>query len=107
VLVLSWFSSVTAGHTKWITVNTILLGAYCVGNSVGPQMWLVKYKRRNHVPWIVIACCYAGMFAMLLALRYYLAAENRQRDAEAVGETYDHVYIQRTTADGTAEKIIR
>ncbi|KAJ7305628.1 MFS general substrate transporter [Mycena albidolilacea] len=105
VLVLSWLSSVTAGHTKRITVNAILLGAYCVGNSVGPQMWLAKYKPRNHVPWIVIACCYAGMFAMLLALRYYLAAENRRRDAEAVDETYDHVYIQRTTADGATEKV--
>ncbi|KAJ7860099.1 MFS general substrate transporter [Mycena olivaceomarginata] len=105
VLVLSWLSSVTAGHTKRITVNAILLGAYCVGNSVGPQMWLAKYKPRNHVPWIVIACCYVGMFAMLLALRYYLAAENRRRDAEAMDETYDHVYIQRTTPDGATEKV--
>jgi hypothetical protein len=45
------------------------------------------------------------MFAMLLALRYYLAAENRRRDAEAMDETYDHVYIQRTTPDGATEKV--
>jgi len=105
VLLLSWLSTVTAGHTKRITVNSILLGAYCVGNAVGPQMWLAKYKPRNHVPWIVNACCYAGMIATLLGIRYYLVAENRRRDAEAVDETYDHVYIQRITEDGGTEKV--
>ncbi|KAJ6530075.1 major facilitator superfamily domain-containing protein [Mycena vulgaris] len=105
VLVLSWLSSVTAGHTKRITVNAILLGAYCVGNSVGPFMWKAKYKPRNHVPWIVIACCYASLIVLLLALRYYLAAENKRRDAEAVDDTYDNVYIRRTTDDGGTEKV--
>jgi len=105
VLVLSWLSSVTAGHTKRITVNAILLSAYCIGNAVGPFMWQARYKPRNHVPWIVIACCYASMMILLLAIRYYLVSENRRRDSEAVDETYDHVYVQRSTDYGGIEKV--
>lgn len=37
VLSLGWVTSVTAGHTKRITMNAIMLSAYCIGNIVGPQ----------------------------------------------------------------------
>jgi hypothetical protein len=46
VLSLSWLSSVTAGHTKRVTVNAIMLSSYCIGNAAGPFMWQNKYKPR-------------------------------------------------------------
>lgn len=46
VLSLAWVNQTTAGHTKRITMNAIMLVAYCVGNSVGPQMWLAKFQPR-------------------------------------------------------------
>lgn len=46
VLSLSWLSSVTAGHTKRVTVNAIMLIAYCLGNALGPFMWQEKYRPR-------------------------------------------------------------
>ena len=46
VLSLSWLSTVTAGHTKRVTTNAIMLSAYCIGNSAGPFMWQAKYKPR-------------------------------------------------------------
>ena len=46
VLALSWLSTVTAGHTKRITVNAVMLSAYCIGNAVSPFMWQAKYKPR-------------------------------------------------------------
>lgn len=42
VLSLSWISSVTSGHTKRVTVNAVMLSAYCIGNSAGPFMWQVS-----------------------------------------------------------------
>jgi hypothetical protein len=45
------------------------------------------------------------MIVLLVALRTYLAAENKRRDAEGVDDTYDNVYIQRTTEDGGSEKV--
>ncbi|KAK7684372.1 hypothetical protein QCA50_012319 [Cerrena zonata] len=94
VLSLSWLSNVTAGHTKRITVNAILLIAYCVGNSAGPFMWQAKYKPRNHVPWIVIGICYLICPILLLILRYLFNKENKRRDAEPHDTTYDEVYIE-------------
>ncbi|KAH9991574.1 hypothetical protein BJV77DRAFT_1006940 [Russula vinacea] len=51
-------SQTTAGHTKKVTSNAIMLSAYCIGNAAGPFMWRAKYKPRNHVPWIVAGVCY-------------------------------------------------
>ncbi|KAF9058547.1 major facilitator superfamily domain-containing protein [Rhodocollybia butyracea] len=53
VLSLSWVSSVTAGHTKRITTNAIMLSAFCIGNAAGTFMWQEQYKPRNHIPWFV------------------------------------------------------
>ena len=47
VLALSWVSAVTAGHTKRVTVNAIMLSAYCIGNAAGPFLWQAKYKPRS------------------------------------------------------------
>ena len=46
VLSLAWLSAVTSGHTKRITVNAIMLIAYCIGNASAPFMWQAKYKPR-------------------------------------------------------------
>ncbi|KAJ7081269.1 MFS general substrate transporter [Mycena epipterygia] len=102
VLSLSWLSAVTAGHTKRVTTNAIMLGAYCIGNSAGPFMWQARYKPRNHVPWIVIGVCYASCMFLVLAIRYLLVAENKRRDAEPVQDDgYDDVFIERLASDGS------
>ncbi|KAI0651041.1 MFS general substrate transporter [Trametes meyenii] len=101
VLSLSWVSSVTAGHTKRITVNAIMLIAYCVGNAAAPFMWQAKYKPRNHVPWIIIGVCYVICPLLMLLIRVLLVRENRKRDAEPVSDKYEDVYIEVVLPDGT------
>jgi len=105
VLSLSWLSSVTAGHTKRITTNAIMLSAYCVGNSAGPFMWQEKYRPRNHIPWIIIGICYAICMVLLLVIRYMLAAENKRRDGEPPDITYTDMYIERKDKNGQWEKV--
>ncbi|KZT19109.1 MFS general substrate transporter [Neolentinus lepideus HHB14362 ss-1] len=100
VLSLSWLSSTTAGHTKKVTTNAIMLSAYCVGNAAGPFMWQAKYKPRNHVPWIIIGICYVICPTLLLVIRWVLARENKRRDAEPRDETYDEVYIESVDEKG-------
>ncbi|GAW05484.1 MFS general substrate transporter [Lentinula edodes] len=95
VLMLSWLNAVTAGQTKKITVNAIMLCAYCIGNAAGPFMWKQKYKPRNHVPWAVIGACYVSTITLLLLLRLYMSRENRKRDAEPQDEAADtDVYVK-------------
>jgi len=105
VLSLSWLSNVTAGHTKRVTVNAIILSANCIGNSAGPFMWQQKYKPRNHVPWIIIGICYVLCMALLLTIRYVLSSENKRRDNEPIDDSYDDVYIEKVGKDGQAERI--
>ncbi|PCH43306.1 MFS general substrate transporter [Wolfiporia cocos MD-104 SS10] len=101
VLALSWLTNVTAGHTKKVTVNAIMLIGYCVGNSAGPFMWQAQYVPRNHVPWTIIGICYVCCMFLLLAIRWLLASENRRRDREARDTTYDGVYVEVVLADGS------
>ncbi|KAJ7693057.1 major facilitator superfamily domain-containing protein [Mycena rosella] len=102
VISLSWVSAVTAGHTKRVTTNAIMLGAYCVGNAAGPFMWQAKYKPRNRVPWIVIGVCYAACMFLVLAIRYLLVAENKRRDEEpVVDDGYNDVFVERLAKDGS------
>lgn len=118
VLSLSWISQVTAGHTKRITTNAIMLGAYCVGNAAGPFMWQSKFSPRcvlrsfissssierclcrNHIPWAVIGICYLICPFLMLIIRYMLARENKKRDNEPHDDTYDDVWLKQTDADG-------
>ncbi|KAF7800177.1 hypothetical protein EIP86_011424 [Pleurotus ostreatoroseus] len=100
VLSLSWISSVTAGHTKRVTTNAIMLIAYCIGNATAPFMWQAKYQPRNHIPWIIIGICYVVCPMILLMIRYILQRENRIRDNEPVDETYEDVYIEVVTPEG-------
>ncbi|KAG0692259.1 MFS general substrate transporter [Suillus ampliporus] len=100
VLSLAWLTSVTAGHTKRVTTNAIMLSAYCVGNGLGPFMWLTQYKPRNRVPWVVIGICHIVCSILLLTIRFILSRENKMRDAEPVANDFEEVYIEQVTADG-------
>ena len=43
----AWVTQSTAGHTKRITMNAILLIAESLGNAIGPKMWLDKFAPRS------------------------------------------------------------
>ncbi|KAJ7472561.1 MFS general substrate transporter [Mycena latifolia] len=108
VISLSWLSNVTAGHTKRVTTNAIMLGAYV--RVYPPSLFISlteKYKPRNRVPWIVIAVCYVCCMVLVLAIRTLLVAENKRRDADSQRDDgYDDVWIERLTKDGLSmEKV--
>ncbi|KAJ3517410.1 hypothetical protein NLJ89_g522 [Agrocybe chaxingu] len=105
VILLGWMGTITSGHTKKTTVNAIVLCAYAIGNAAGPFMWKKHYQPRNHVPWAVISACIFTCAMLMLLLRFMLASENKNRDAEKRDDTYDDVYITEVTTDGkTIEK---
>lgn len=97
---LAWVASTTAGHTKRVTTNAIVMIGYGVGNAAGPQYWKAKYEPRDHVPWTILAVSWAVSATLLLVTRWHLARENAKRDRETRDETYDAVYITEVGADG-------
>ncbi|KAJ3503744.1 hypothetical protein NLJ89_g8297 [Agrocybe chaxingu] len=105
VLSLSWISSVTAGHTKRVTVNAIMLSAYCIGNAAGPFMWKAKYQPRDHIPWIIIGICNTSCMALLLTIRFLLSTENERRNRETPDETYENIYTERVGKSGVTELV--
>ncbi|KAK7055772.1 MFS general substrate transporter [Favolaschia claudopus] len=105
-ITLSWLGTVTAGHTKRVTTNAIMLSAYCIGNAAAPFMWKQQYKPRNRVPWIIIGVCYLACMIILLIIRAVLVAENKRRDAEPkIDDPFDHVYVERISPEGVQEKV--
>ncbi|KAF8500318.1 MFS general substrate transporter [Russula emetica] len=100
ILALSWVSQTTAGHTKRLTTNAIILSAYCIGNAAGPFMWKAEYKPRYHVPWIIIGACFVSCMVLLFSIRVLLARENKRRDAEPRDDSYDDVYVTRIDEKG-------
>ncbi|KAF8480336.1 major facilitator superfamily domain-containing protein [Russula ochroleuca] len=105
VLTLTWVSQTTAGHTKRVTTNAIMLSAYCIGNAAGPFMWRAKYKPRNHVPWIVIGVCSVSCMVLLFSIRVLLARENKRRDAEPPDSSFDDVHVVRIDEDGKRTEV--
>ncbi|KAN0080166.1 Major facilitator superfamily domain containing protein [Tylopilus felleus] len=104
VLSLSWLNNVTAGHTKRVTTNAIMLSAYCIGNAAGPFMWQSQYKPRNRIPWIIIGVCYLICPFLLLVIRWLLARENARRDTEPVEEV-EEFFIEKEAEDGTRVQV--
>ncbi|KAJ7060462.1 MFS general substrate transporter [Mycena amicta] len=108
VIAVAWLNTVTAGHTKRVTTNAILLIAYVASEMLRPpQMWKDKYKPRNHVPWIIICCCFVSCMVLLLVIRWVLSRENKRRDRQGRSDVsmYDDVYIERLSPDGVLEKV--
>jgi len=93
VVLLAWVGATTAGHTKRITTNAVVMIGYGVGNSVGPQYWKKQYQPRDHIPWAILSACWFVSAILLLATRFYLARENTKREQEEHDDTYDDVYV--------------
>ncbi|KAI0665309.1 MFS general substrate transporter [Cubamyces menziesii] len=101
VVMLAWVGSTTAGHTKRLTTNAIVMIGYAVGNAAGPQYWEKKYQPRNHIPWLILSICWAVSALLLLATRFYLAWENARRDREGPDTRFDDVYVTEKLPDGS------
>ncbi|KZS99641.1 MFS general substrate transporter [Laetiporus sulphureus 93-53] len=93
VIMLAWVGSTTAGHTKRVTMNAIVMVGYAVGNAVGPLYWQDQYKPRYRVPWSILSACWFVSMLLLLTIRWVLARENARREREEHDPAYDEVYI--------------
>ncbi|KAL5511766.1 hypothetical protein ACEPAH_4984 [Sanghuangporus vaninii] len=92
-VLLGWANNVTAGHSKRISTNAIILIAYAVGNACGPLMWHASYQPRNRIPWAIIIACNGAVAVLSIFIRIYLARENSIRERQPSDTTYEDVYI--------------
>jgi hypothetical protein len=69
----------TAGHTKKITTNAILLIGYCLGNFVGPFFFKSEQEPQYELGVGMMFTCIAIQVASLVALWVLLWTRNRSR----------------------------
>ncbi|GJC91982.1 major facilitator superfamily transporter [Colletotrichum higginsianum] len=75
----------TAGHTKKITTNAMLLIGYCLGNFVGPFFFRAEQAPRYPLGVAMMLFCVGVQIACLCGLWSLLWLRNRSRTAEHAG----------------------
>ncbi|KAI0864773.1 major facilitator superfamily domain-containing protein [Xylaria cubensis] len=81
-LLLSLVQSNIRGMTKKNTTTALLFVAYCVGNIVGPQLFVEGEAPAYATAFSGIVVCYSLVVVLTLLLRGYLKVMNRQRTAK-------------------------
>ncbi|KAL7904995.1 major facilitator superfamily domain-containing protein [Trichoderma velutinum] len=69
-IIYSWVAANIAGHTKKITVNAILLMAFCLGNIIGPLTFTNPPAYIAAKIAIVAVLCFAVVITLLLVYIY-------------------------------------
>ncbi|KAJ7850421.1 MFS general substrate transporter [Mycena olivaceomarginata] len=109
VMMISWVTSATAGHTKKLATNGIFLIGYALGQTLCTQFWKAQYEPKFIVPWTICLASYAADIAIVTALWFLLRAENARRvalAAEKGGEAAsdDFGYLRTVDASGREVK---
>ncbi|EMF11753.1 allantoate permease [Sphaerulina musiva SO2202] len=82
----------TAGYTKRALASSGIFVGYCIGNFVGPFIFLErehpKYGTGFAITWITAAI--SGLLA--IAYRYECIRDNRARNASGCREAFDHAF---------------
>ncbi|KAF2095380.1 allantoin permease [Rhizodiscina lignyota] len=92
-LLYSWVGANYAGHTKKVTMNAILLMAFCLGNIIGPLTFVQTQAPDFIGAKIAIIVCCAIALVTAIILRFYYVWENKRRDRRAEEEGRLGVHI--------------
>lgn len=90
-LAMSLLSRNIAGQTKKATVVAMNFIAWCVGNSIGPQVFLKREDPRYFTAFSVHMGCYVLLVLVIAFLRFNLMLRNKKKDkiAAQVAEAND------------------
>ncbi|CAI6101459.1 unnamed protein product [Clonostachys chloroleuca] len=68
------------GFTKKTTVNAMIFIGYCVGNIVGPHLFVDNEAPSYPSGFLAMMICFGIALVICTSLRFYLIWENRRRD---------------------------
>ncbi|KAJ4155413.1 hypothetical protein LMH87_000656 [Akanthomyces muscarius] len=89
ILTFSMVSENTAGHTKKLLTNAILLVGSTTGTLTGPQ--ITKNDPTYARVKVLITVCPAICLVFIMLLRFLNMRANRRRDAAQAAQGYNHV----------------
>ncbi|OQO10871.1 hypothetical protein B0A48_04172 [Cryoendolithus antarcticus] len=87
----------TAGYTKRSVGSSGMFVGYCLGNFMGPLVFLQSEKPLYTTGWIVTVATSAACIVLALIYRWVCARENKKRDASGVMEGYEHAFEDDST----------
>lgn len=79
-LSMSFATANTAGHTKKITTNAVLLIGYCVGNFIGPFFFIAYQAPRYNLGVAMMFFCVGVQVLAIGGIWSLLWKRNRERD---------------------------
>ncbi|KAH7039556.1 putative allantoate permease [Microdochium trichocladiopsis] len=80
IVALGMNSANTAGHTKKVTLNAVVFGAYCVSNIIGPQFFKSAQAPLYPLGMGAMLVAYALSIVTMMLYMLYCWRENRRRD---------------------------
>ncbi|KZT60604.1 MFS general substrate transporter [Calocera cornea HHB12733] len=83
-LLYSWSNLNASGHTKKVTTTAILFIAQCVGNIVGPQVYLAQEKPFYYTGIAVDLGCWCALIFVILGTAAYLHYLNKKQEKRRI-----------------------
>ena len=93
-LSMSLLTRNVAGQTKKATVVTLNFVAWCVGNAIGPQVFLDRDKPRYFIAFSTHMGCYVLLVLVIVFLRFNLMMKNKAKErlqAQVTDANDDHL----------------
>ncbi|KAK3654428.1 hypothetical protein LTR56_004058 [Elasticomyces elasticus] len=81
----------TAGYTKRSVGSSGMFVGYCVGNFIGPLVFLQSEKPYYTTGWIVTVVTSCITVVLAIVYRFVCAQSNKKRD-QSSSEAYEHAY---------------
>ncbi|KAK3068656.1 hypothetical protein LTR53_013608 [Teratosphaeriaceae sp. CCFEE 6253] len=82
----------TAGYTKRSVASSGMFVGYCLGNFMGPLVFLQTEKPFYTTGWIVTVAMSATCIVLAIVYRFVCDWENKKRDRSGVSEAFEHAY---------------
>ncbi|KAI5449361.1 hypothetical protein NCC49_004766 [Naganishia albida] len=83
-LMYSWANLNAAGHTKKVVTMAVAFVFQCVGNIVGPQVYLAREAPKYHTGLYVDIACWCLLFLLAIGMGAHLKALNRKQEKRRI-----------------------
>ncbi|GAB7329483.1 hypothetical protein MBLNU13_g01261t1 [Cladosporium sp. NU13] len=82
----------SAGYTKRSLGSSGMFVGYCIGNFIGPLVFLEKEKPLYTTGWIVTVVTSAICIILAIVYRIICLRENKKRDSTGIAEAFENAY---------------
>lgn len=80
----SWANLNAGGSTKRVVTTATMFTAQCVGNIIGPQVYLTQEKPFYHTGLYVDLGCWSAFFCTVIFTYFYLQRLNKRKEQQRV-----------------------